>query len=133
MPLRNPIRRSVQSGGGSDTPDPSDTRCGRLLESAATVERELWFVVICLMLVDVTLTVHGRQLGLVEQNPIARRAIEAAGVFGLYGLKTVALGMGLCCRLAVHDRYGPVVPVGLAVPSLVAVCINTVLVAAVGL
>jgi hypothetical protein len=132
MPLRNPIRRSVQSGGRSDASDPSDTRCGRLLESAATVERELWFLVVCLMLIDVTLTVHGRNLGLVEQNPIARQAIEAAGVFGLYGLKAAALGLGLCCRFAVHDRYGPVVPFGLAVPSLAAVSINTVLVAVVG-
>jgi hypothetical protein len=133
MPLRNLIRRSVLSGRQSDAPDSPDTRCGRLLESAATVERELWFLVVCLMLIDVTLTVHGRHLGLVEQNPVARRAIDAAGVLGLYGLKSAALGLGVCCRLAVRDRYGPVVPFGLAVPSLAAVCINATLIAVVTL
>ena len=130
MPLRDPTRRSVQSGPQSDAPD-SSTRYGRLLESAATVERELWMVVVCAMLVDVTLTVHGLHVGLVERNPVARSALESFGVFGLYGLKSVALGLGFCCRRAVHDRYGPVVAVGLAIPSGLAVCINTVLIVAV--
>lgn len=128
MPLRDPIRRSVRSGRQSDAPGSSDSRCGRLLESAATVERELWFVVVCAMLVDIVLTLHGLQLGLVERNPVARRALDAFGTLGLYGLKMAALSVGVCCRLAVHERYAPVVPVGLAVPSLVAVCINTALI-----
>ncbi|MEF8784866.1 MAG: DUF5658 family protein [Haloarculaceae archaeon] len=92
-------------------------------------ERELWFVVFAAMLVDVTLTVHGLTLGLTERNPIARAAIDTAGVLGLYAIKVGALFVGGCCRLVVDDRYGVVVPVGLAVPSLVAVVVNTAVIA----
>lgn len=77
------------------------------------------------MLADVTLTVYGRQLGLVESNPVARGVLSDVGVIGLVGLKGVALGIGGCCRLLVTDRYGAVVPIGLAVPSLAAVGVNT--------
>ncbi|MFC7135135.1 MULTISPECIES: hypothetical protein [Salinibaculum] len=124
MPLRDAIRWS--DSHPTDTPE---SRLGRLLESAAGVERDLWILVAAAMLVDVTLTVHGRQLGLVEVNPIARHALGGFGVLGLYGLKGVALGLGGCCRLQLDDRYGALVPLGLAVPTLVAVCINCLLIA----
>ena len=80
------------------------------------------------MLVDVTLTVHGLTLGLTEANPVARTAIDTAGVLGLYTLKAGSLAVGGCCRLAVRDRYGVVVPVGLGLPSLLAVVINTAII-----
>jgi hypothetical protein len=99
------------------------------LTVARARERELWFVVFAAMLVDVTLTVHGLTLGLTELNPIARAAIDTAGVLGLYAIKVGALFVGGCCRLVVDDRYGVVVPVGLAVPSLVAVGVNTAVIA----
>ena len=83
------------------------------------------------MLVDVTLTIHGLQLGLKEMNPIGRAAIESAGVLGLYALKAVALGMGVCCALLVPDRYTAVIPLGLAIPSVFAVIVNSVLIAVV--
>jgi hypothetical protein len=92
------------------------------------MERDLWILVAAAMLIDVTLTVHGRQLGLVEVNPIARHALGGFGVLGLYGLKVVALGLGGCCRLTVDDRYGALVPLGLAVPSLTAVGIYSLLI-----
>lgn len=128
MPIRDTIRRAVPSGLSAqrDTPD---SRISRVLTAARAREQELWFVVFAAMLVDVTLTVHGLTLGLTEVNPIARGAIDAAGVLGLYALKAGALFVGGCCRLVVDDRYGVVVPVGLAVPSLVAVLINTVIIA----
>lgn len=106
----------------------SDTRLGRFLESVGAIERDLWIVVAAAMLVDVTLTVHSRQMGLVERNPIACHALGGFGVLGLYGLKSVALGLGGCCRLLVDDRYGAPVPLGLAVPSLIAVSINSPLI-----
>jgi len=123
MPLRDAIARLTPPP--TDTDDSPDTRRSRLLRSAAAHERDLWILVAAAMLVDVTLTVHGRQLGLIEVNPIARHALAGFGVLGLYGLKLVALGLGGCCRLGVGDRYGPVVPLGLAVPSLIAVCVNS--------
>ncbi len=128
MPIRDTIRRAVPSSPSAqrDTPD---SRLSRVLTAARARERELWFVVFAAMLVDVTLTVHGLTLGLTELNPIARAAIDAAGVLGLYAIKVGALFVGGCCRLVVDDRYGVVVPVGLAVPSLAAVLINTVVIA----
>ena len=78
------------------------------------------------MLVDVTLTVHGLAIGLVEINPFARRAIAVWGVLGLYGLKASALGVGAVCRLVIPDRYGPIVPFGLALPSFLAVVANAI-------
>lgn len=94
-----------------------------------SAEKELWFVVVALMLVDVTLTVHGLQIGLIEMNPIAVQALDAAGVLGLYGLKGVALAVGLCCRPLLPNRFNAIVPFALILPSLFAVVVNTVLIA----
>jgi hypothetical protein len=127
MPIRDAIRRTVPYGP-SPKRDTPDTRLQRLLDAARSRERALWFAVVAAMLVDVTLTVHGLTLGLIEANPIARAAIDSAGVLGLYGLKTLALAVGGCCRLAIQDRYGPIVPVGLGVPSLAAVLFNAALI-----
>jgi len=124
---------------GMGDPDPSPhsdvshSWLGRLTRWARTRERELWFVVTAAMLVDVTLTVHGLTLGLRELNPVAKAAIDSLGVLGLYALKSVALCAGLCCRVAIPDRYGPIVPLGLGLPSAVAVFINATLVTMVAL
>jgi hypothetical protein len=127
MPIRDATLRS-DSHTTDAASDSAETRLGRFLESAGALERDLWILVAAAMLVDVTLTVHGRQLGLVEANPIARHALGGFGVLGLYALKAVALGLGGCCRLVVGDRYGALVPIGLAVPTLTAVGINTLLI-----
>ncbi len=91
-------------------------------------ERELWFVAIAAMLVDVTLTVHGLQLGLRELNPVARSALDTAGAVGLYGLKAAAVGVALCCRPLLPARYQVIIPLALALPSVVAVGINATLI-----
>lgn len=107
----------------------SSTFSDRVLRSLSAYERELWTITLGAMLVDVTLTVHGLQLGLKEMNPIGRVAIEYAGVLGLYALKIVALGMGVCCAFLIPDRYTALVPLGLAIPSLFAVIVNSTLIA----
>lgn len=105
------------------------TRLGRrILETASVYERELWFVVVGGMLVDVTLTVHGLQLGLQELNPVARAALATLGVPALYGLKAIALAMGVVCAYLIPDRYTVLVPLGLAIPTLFAVVVNTTLI-----
>ena len=124
MPIRDAIRRAVPFGPPSERDTP-DSRFESILAVARSRERELWFAVVAAMLVDVTLTVHGLTLGLTEVNPVARATIDAAGVLGLYALKAGSLAVGGCCRLAVKDRYGAVVPVGLGVPSLIAVVVNS--------
>jgi hypothetical protein len=92
-------------------------------------ERDLWLVVVAAMSLDVMLTVYGLSVGLQEMNPIARRALETAGVLGLAGLKLGALSLGVCCLWLVPDRYRPVIPLGLALPSVVAVGVNATLIA----
>jgi hypothetical protein len=94
-------------------------------------EGDLWLVVIAAMALDVALTVFGLSVGLQEMNPIARHALDTAGVFGLAGLKLGALLVGVCCLWLVPDPYRSVVPIGLAVPSVVAVGVNAALIAVV--
>lgn len=130
MPLRDAIRQTVHSGP-SPLHDVVATRVGQLSSVARARERELWFAVFTVMLVDITLTVHGLTLGLPEANPVARAALDTAGVLGLYGLKATALAIGVGCRYAVEDRYGFVVPLGLGIPSLAAVLINSAVLAVV--
>ncbi len=128
MPIQDATRQSEPCAPTTSEPD---TRLGQLLASAEDLERGLWLLLVVAMLVDISLTVHGLQLGLVEANPIASRALSVFGIPGLYGLKGVALGLGGCCRLLVGDRYGSVVPLGLAIPSLAAVGVNSALIASV--
>lgn len=91
-------------------------------------ERELWFLTISAMFLDVMLTVQGLQLGLRELNPIARSALDWIGVLGLYMLKAVALLIGVLCTWLVPSQFAPVVPLGLALPSLCAVLINSIVI-----
>jgi len=123
------------SGVGRPDPpsqrDVPESRFGRFVHWSRSAERELWFAVVAAMLVDVTLTVYGLTLGLTELNPVANAAIDALGVLGLYALKSMALGVGLCCRAVVPDRFGPVVPLGLGLPSTLAVFINVAVIASV--
>lgn len=93
-----------------------------------SVERDLWVLAVTVMLIDVTLTVHGLTLGLKEQNPVARWVLAGAGALGLYGLKASALLVGICCRALVPRFAAPFVPLVLAVPSAIAVCINATMI-----
>lgn len=102
-----------------------------ILQVLSQYERELWFLTLAAMLMDVTLTTHGLQLGLRELNPIARAAIEWIGILGLYGLKGVAILLGVLCVWLIPEKYTPLVPLGLFIPSLIAVMINTLVIFAV--
>lgn len=83
------------------------------------------------MVVDVTLTLHGLQLGLQETNPMGRFALDTVGAPGLYGIKMVALGIGVCGRQLLFDRFTAIVPLALLLPTVVAVAINSALIATV--
>ncbi len=100
-----------------------------LLQLLTRYERELWFMTLSAMLIDITLTVHGLQLGLRELNPVARAALDSVGVLGLYGLKICALLFGVVAVQIIPNRYSPLVPLGLAIPSVMAVAINTTVIA----
>ena len=103
----------------------------RLLGDRRT-DATLWTVLVVATGVDVALTAHGIANGLAEGNPIAHLVAGAAGVgpvAGVAALKLGALAVGAVCWLALPPRPATVVPFGLAVPTVAAVCNNLVLVA----
>jgi len=130
MSLRDLLSGSVDSGPGVSG-GPRSTLRSRFLRTLSGAERELWVLAICAMIADVALTVHGLSIGLEETNPVARRALDSAGVLGLYGLKAFALLVGCCGRLLIPARANSLVPLALGIPSLCAVGINATLIAAV--
>lgn len=118
-------RQSVPVLGGDNPSRLCTAFWGRLLEA----ERELWVLAVLTMFVDVTLTLLGLQLGLKEMNPIGRSALDTVGAPGLYGIKVGAVGVGVCGRQLLFDRLTAIVPLALLIPTLVAVAINSVLIA----
>jgi len=92
----------------------------------AAFERWFWLVAAVVMLADVALTIYGLELGLRETNPVARAALDRAGVAGLVGLKGLALAVAGICWYLVPGDFRIVVPLGLLLPSLVAVLVNVV-------
>ena len=93
----------------------------------ATVELELWLIVLATLTLDVVLTYIGLRSGLMEGNPIMGYAFEHVG-FAVLGLvKVLVLGTaGLAREYA--PEYGPVIPLGLAIPWLFASVVNYVLI-----
>ncbi len=126
MSLRNLLSEVFGTGAGADGAEPPRQR--PFFDLLLEAERELWFLVIVTMLIDVTLTVHGLQLGLQELNPIAVRVLETTGVVGLYLLKLGAILVGLSCRPLLPARYTALIPLGLAIPSVIAVVNNSLLI-----
>lgn len=92
----------------------------------------LWTLLVVATGVDVGLTGYGMANGLAEGNPVAHLLAGAVGVgavAGVAALKLGALAVGAVCWLALPPRPATVVPFGLAVPTVAAVCNNLVLVA----
>ena len=99
----------------------------RTLDLLSAVERELWVVVLVALLADVYLTQLGLQYGLNEGNPLARYLIDAFGIGALAALKVGVVGLGGLLRELVPARQAPTIPLGLAIPWVVAVVINATL------
>lgn len=105
----------------------SRQRTWRCLRAILSAERTLWLVAVAAMGLDLYITAQALQLGFRELNPVARQALEAAGVFGLCGLKAGSLLVALSLRPLVPDQYGGVVPLSLGLPSMCAVSVNSTL------
>lgn len=101
------------------------------LEGMSDLEGVLWVVVAIALVGDVVTTFVGLGLGLAESNPIARGAIEGWGLLGMLTLKAFAVGVALCCRPLLPRAYRPVIPAGLALPWVIAVVINLVMISTV--
>ncbi|MFC7155379.1 DUF5658 family protein [Halomarina halobia] len=102
-----------------------------LLSVAARHERAFWGLAVTAMLLDIGLTYYGLRLGLVEMNPIASEIIAKYGLPGMIGMKSFGFGVALFGRRVVHRRYAALVPLALALPWLVAACINVVMIASI--
>ena len=108
----------------------------RRVDRALARPRTLWVLAVSAMVLDVAITGVGLSLGLSERNPVARAAIDAIGLFGAgVVLKGGVLAFSYACwRLfprflpTTPDHHRNVVPLGVAVPSWVAVGINTTLI-----
>jgi|GEM_PF-2543815 len=123
MSLRNALRRQGPDGPSSASDEDSWAR-RQLARRSSGIERALWLVVLLAMAADVALTHVGRQVGLVELNPIARDALQTHGVLGLVALKGVALVLGAVLWAVFPRRYTALVPLGLALPTIPAVVSN---------
>ncbi|WP_225333704.1 DUF5658 family protein [Halomicrobium urmianum] len=93
---------------------------------ATAVECQLWLLAAVAFVADVQFTHAGLQHGLTEGNPLMRWAIGVGGITALALAKGAVLGIAALVRAA-FPRYGPVVPLGVAVPWLAAVDINAAL------
>lgn len=101
-------------------------------ETFSGFETELWGLVVVSMVTDTALTYYGLERGLIEGNPIARYALERFGYAALGALKLFALGVGLAGRAVLPPDYRAVVPLGLAIPWVVASVINAALLLSMG-
>jgi uncharacterized membrane protein len=103
-----------------------ETTGERVIDRLAAVERQLWWLLAAALLADLLTTYAGLQAGLAEGNPAMRAAIDAAGVAALLGVKLAVVGVGAGLRRVLDER-GAVVPLGLALPWLVAAAVNATL------
>ena len=120
------------SGRGAMSVDRSTLvhRLGLEGVDARRLEGVLWVGVASALVGDVVTTFVGLHLGLHESNPVARSAIEGWGLYGMLGLKGLAVGVALLCRPLLAGPYRPIIPAALAVPWLLAVVNNVVLILA---
>lgn len=95
----------------------------RFVARLASVERQLWGLLLFALLADLLLTYHGLEAGLSEGNPAMRLAIDSAGIAALLAVKLLVVGFGAAVRRLLDER-GAVVPLGLALPWLAAAAIN---------
>lgn len=102
---------------------------GRAADALSAREPELWAVAVGALLLDLGLTLVGLELGLAERNLLASGLMASTGVVGLGLVKTAALAVALAARSLLPPRFVFVVPLGLAVPWLVASVVNLVVIA----
>lgn len=100
----------------------------RVVDAATRHERALWAVVAVALVADVSLTYAGLTQGLTEGNPVMRWAIGWGGIGALVLAKMCILGVGVVAAKLRPNEAG-VVPLGLAIPWLLAATINAAVIA----
>jgi len=88
------------------------------------VDVHLWFIVLAVMVADITLTIYGLGLGLIETNPIALFGINTVGYAVLAYLKVPALLLGVVSCMVLSEQARRLTLIGLAMPWAAAVVVN---------
>jgi hypothetical protein len=89
----------------------------------------LWGLVVLGLTLDVATTSYGIHIGLSEGNPLAREVMHLLSPLGaMVLLKAVVLSFGAGVWAVLPRRYRAIVPLGLAVPWLIAGLFNSVVV-----
>lgn len=129
----NPSRPPYMSLDSTD-PDATeaalDASLGSVPESVSDLELLLWVLVCWALVLDIVLTAYGLSIGLVERNPFIRHALDTFGVAALALSKAAAVGIALFLR-SIWPEYAVIAPAGLAVPWLLAVALNAILITSV--
>lgn len=86
--------------------------------------RLLWGTVLVVMLLDVATTYVGVQYGLTEGNRLVRLAMDTFGILGLLLIKGVVLSIAAVLAVSIPKRVTPIIPLGLILPTTIAVTIN---------
>lgn len=96
----------------------------------SSTEARLWLVAAAALIADLFLTYYGiAHAGLMEANPVAASVLAGHGYAGLAAVKLAAFAVGVAGRQVVPPVYRWVAPCCLAVPWLLAVAVNTTLIA----
>ncbi|MFB6074164.1 MAG: DUF5658 family protein [Haloarculaceae archaeon] len=115
------VRDATESWVGAA--DGSPTTVVDRVAGVSTFEGYCWLLVAVALLADLHLTAIGLQHGFAEGNPAMAPLIGAVGIGGLLLSKAAVLGIAGLFR-AHWPRFGPVVPLGVALPWLVAAAVN---------
>lgn len=97
----------------------------RRLDTTQPTDIYLWTIVLVAMTLDICLTVIGLRIGLIEQNPIALFGIRTFGYAVLAFLKVPALIIGFFGWIMLPPLYRQLNLVGLALPWVEAVIVNS--------
>ena len=91
-------------------------------------ERDAWGLVFAVFAADVALTYAGLRLGLAEGNPLMAYAIGVGGILTLVFAKTIVLVVAGLVRYR-RPEDGTAIALGVAIPWLLAVAINAIVIA----
>jgi len=117
--------QDIDSIGGSSIADALGREIASVTDDVATVEVLLWLVVLASVALDVYTTHLGLSAGLTEGNPLMHHAIDGFGIGALVVAKLLVVGGALAVR-ALRPRYGAPIVLGLAVPWVATVFVNSV-------
>lgn len=77
---------------------------------------------------DLVTTAYGLQMGHPEQNPFVLAVLGEFGILGLVGLKLIAFLWVFIIGHSLGRQYGAAAAFGLAIPQLLAVGLNLVVI-----